>query len=491
MGTLAEELAQLTNPAPVFHDPEDSDDFYTSAKVEKNVGYHDDYEVTASEPSKLRQKAVVSLGDIDKKYAGKKTSRKKLDDDNGEFSDDEIGEESEASSDEYSDDSSESMGSGDADENISDSDGEGGTEEDAEIESFQNKLNLATKGEQKSFSFVDDGDYSKYADDEDNDDDNDDDDDDDDDDDIEEEEMDNEDGIEAVGGEEDGISSFSKTSADEEVQKGQAAKYQLAQQMLKTLLDKLIQLQTVLMLQNKETEHIITGDKPETLSNNTIQKWNDKTRLAGGKINSKSFSAFELSALKQIEQILSDRDRLIKRTQMKRSVYKVLGKMDDGENKSDSQPSDTVEESTRIEEKHHNYDPEIFDDSDFYHQQLRELIERKTSDINDPIALSRQWLEIQKMRNKVKKKVDTRASKGRKTRYNVHSKLVNFMAPVDNCSWTDDASFITQNYYMHLIYFCISGQISLVPCLEKDLQFLVTDKRKCIIYSSVFSEKCM
>lgn len=37
----------------------------------------------------------------------------------------------------------------------------------------------------------------------------------------------------------------------------------------------------------------------------------------------------------------------------------------------------------------HTYDPEIFDDSDFYHQQLRELIERKTSDINDPIALSR------------------------------------------------------------------------------------------------------
>jgi protein AATF/BFR2 len=37
----------------------------------------------------------------------------------------------------------------------------------------------------------------------------------------------------------------------------------------------------------------------------------------------------------------------------------------------------------------HTHDAEIFDDSDFYHQQLRELIERKTTDINDPIALSR------------------------------------------------------------------------------------------------------
>ncbi len=36
-----------------------------------------------------------------------------------------------------------------------------------------------------------------------------------------------------------------------------------------------------------------------------------------------------------------------------------------------------------------SYDEEIFDDDDFYHQLLRELIQRKTSDISDPIALSR------------------------------------------------------------------------------------------------------
>ena len=36
-----------------------------------------------------------------------------------------------------------------------------------------------------------------------------------------------------------------------------------------------------------------------------------------------------------------------------------------------------------------DYEEEIFDDDDFYHQLLRELIERKTADINDPIALSR------------------------------------------------------------------------------------------------------
>ena len=36
-----------------------------------------------------------------------------------------------------------------------------------------------------------------------------------------------------------------------------------------------------------------------------------------------------------------------------------------------------------------DYDAEVFDDDDFYHQMLRELIEKKTSDVNDPVALSR------------------------------------------------------------------------------------------------------
>ena len=35
---------------------------------------------------------------------------------------------------------------------------------------------------------------------------------------------------------------------------------------------------------------------------------------------------------------------------------------------------------------------------------------------SDPMAMGRQWLELQKLRNKAKKKVDTKASKGRKIR---------------------------------------------------------------------------
>lgn len=39
---------------------------------------------------------------------------------------------------------------------------------------------------------------------------------------------------------------------------------------------------------------------------------------------------------------------------------------------------------------------------------------------------------------KIKKKVDTKASKGRKLRYTVHEKLQNFMVPIPRATWHDE-----------------------------------------------------
>lgn len=141
--------------------------------------------------------------------------------------------------------------------------------------------------------------------------------------------------------------------------------------------------------------------------NSTIENWNDRTRIATTNSNAKGFSGFDTSVTRQIEHIVSDKPRLVKRTQLKRTAYDILG----------------------LENDENECNAEIFDDDDFYHQLLRELIERKTSGITDPIILGQQWLQLQKVRAKAKKKVDTRASKGRKTRYDIHAKLVNFMAP--------------------------------------------------------------
>lgn len=178
----------------------------------------------------------------------------------------------------------------------------------------------------------------------------------------------------------------------------------------------------------------------ETYRNETIQKWNEKTRIAH--LNSKNFNAFEQSTLKQIEHVLLDKQRLIKKTQVKRSNYQILGQSDDEGDESPPKkqikidnaenPPDCLEKKT--EKK---ICKEIFDDDDFYHQLLSEYIKRKSGDVSDPVTLSKQWIQLEKIRSKMKKKVDTRATKGRKIRYVVHQKLVNFMMPIDNVMYNE------------------------------------------------------
>eukprot|EP00056_Hartaetosiga_gracilis_P001416 m.44815 g.44815 ORF g.44815 m.44815 type:complete len:323 (+) comp10631_c1_seq1:89-1057(+) len=116
----------------------------------------------------------------------------------------------------------------------------------------------------------------------------------------------------------------------------------------------------------------------------TVDKWYTKTKLAGG--GNKNFKALDQSLMTTINSI----------TREKQSTSKA------------------------------------FDPTPFYYTMLKEFLEQKASVGGvDPVELSRHILEIDALRNKVKKNVDTRASKGRKLRYEVHKKLSSFMAPVD------------------------------------------------------------
>ncbi|KAJ5739052.1 hypothetical protein N7533_011836 [Penicillium manginii] len=88
----------------------------------------------------------------------------------------------------------------------------------------------------------------------------------------------------------------------------------------------------------------------------------------------------------------------------------------------------------------------IYDDTIFYQSLLRELVEQRMSSSEamsgglDSLTQLPSRLPIHPvtgMRNdKVKRDIDTRASKGRKMKYNVHEKLQNFMAPEDRGGWT-------------------------------------------------------
>lgn len=154
--------------------------------------------------------------------------------------------------------------------------------------------------------------------------------------------------------------------------------------------------------------------------NGVLMKWHDRTKIASSVRNQKQ----SLSVLKKIEDSLISREELVRKTQLYRGGYQRLGRpaSDSGPSRSPEQseeklPTDGREmaEDQPTEAKP-VYDEEIYEDSDFYHQLLRELIEYKTNTTDSPQEIANKLAELQKLRNKMKKNVDTKATKGRKIR---------------------------------------------------------------------------
>ncbi|XP_025903775.1 protein AATF [Nothoprocta perdicaria] len=537
---IALQLRELLDPRPSLRDPEDDAEEATVAKV------IDKFEDEAADDilpvGNIRKKASASLLEADKRYIGKATSRKALQEERWGDALSEEGSAEEAL-DEWSSASEDLEDEGSLDSKAKEEPSSAGSDQEDDLEEEEEKEeDSSAEIKAPKFSSQNIRDFEKFAEGMD---------------DVgssegededaasmeeasdeEEHENENHDNLKDTKESEDdgGVMTFSKEQATEEVEKGKAVKNQLVlwdhllegrikmqkvlltanrlpqpdtyptfkkeggqefdnavkngYKALEALLKTLVDLQDELLYEYPGTRHLVDGkqskiesedeilsssdeekadeaqkkrrnvpkrklkmeDYPEfvakrfadfrTYRNNVLQKWHEKTKLASGKMG-KGFGAFERSILTQIDHVMMDKERLLRRTQTKRSVYKVLGKQ---EQESHPVPESLPENSEVLPHTDSNrhlkdIDEEIFDDDDFYHQLLRELIERKTSslDPNDQVAMGRQWLAIQKLRSKIKKKVDRKASKGRKIRYHVHSKLVSFMAPIDHCTMNDDA----------------------------------------------------
>lgn len=130
-----------------------------------------------------------------------------------------------------------------------------------------------------------------------------------------------------------------------------------------------------------------------------------------------------------IDENLLDQSKLLSRTRIRRSKGGRLGA--------------TTPEDPDVQLE----DEEIFDDIDFYQQLLRDVIDSRG---NSTSSGANDWMTAQKQK-KAKKKVDTKASKGRKlrwvqlflspcflnngelnfyNRYEVHEKIQKFMVPI-------------------------------------------------------------
>lgn len=176
--------------------------------------------------------------------------------------------------------------------------------------------------------------------------------------------------------------------------------------------------------------------------NSVITKWYDRTKvLTPGSVKSQQLHG-NIDILRKIEGVLANKDDLVKKSQLHKGGYELFEQPAPTPVVKEHVPNDQIDATNGngIEQATNQiYCTEIYDDTDFYHTQLRELIEYKTNISSNSNEMAKQFVELQKLRKKMKKTVDTRASKGRKIRYVVHNKLVSFMAPNESSQWTNES----------------------------------------------------
>ncbi|MCO5586093.1 hypothetical protein L7F22_040032 [Adiantum nelumboides] len=153
--------------------------------------------------------------------------------------------------------------------------------------------------------------------------------------------------------------------------------------------------------------------------NTSVDRWQRKTQLSTGAAASKSkLRTFNQSISQQIENHMRDFSRMLQRMRLRRSCVNVIGMP--AEDIILNNDRDDFNEGS----KDNSGDAELIDDTEFYQELLREFLE--SSDLSSLGAL----YPVRNLRHKNRKIVDRRASKGRKIRYNVHDKIVNFMVPI-------------------------------------------------------------
>ena len=194
-----------------------------------------------------------------------------------------------------------------------------------------------------------------------------------------------------------------------------------------------------------ETYHEVIGTHAEE----TIDKWARKVLYSSDNLSAANkFKAVNQSISSQVDQIMSNKDKVIGRTRLKREQYRVLGKsgstLESSRLSSDGSKSVAqllADESTPESSSH---DPEIFDDADFCQILLKEVLEAGMADTSDPIEMTRRFLALRANRRSFSSKSDRKASKGKTLKYAEQTKLVAFMAPVPNRYPAHDAYITSQ-----------------------------------------------
>ena len=182
-------------------------------------------------------------------------------------------------------------------------------------------------------------------------------------------------------------------------------------------------------------------ESAESSRRTTLAKWSEKTAPAAAKAarssNKLEHTRTEIGLLDVLDEQLADTERLVKKTRVPRASAPVQAGSYAAKRRAARSGGEDVD-----------FDGDIYDDADFYSALLKDLLAQRQSNATPAppstaarstpgLDLENEYRNASQKSAATKKAVDTRASKGRKMRYTVHEKLVNFMVPDDRGSWSD------------------------------------------------------
>lgn len=179
--------------------------------------------------------------------------------------------------------------------------------------------------------------------------------------------------------------------------------------------------------------HNLLDDKLQSYRDKVLLKWSRRVQATSGSaaLNSNKFKSLNQTSDIQVKTVLADMDRLVKRTRLNRSGIKILGRELDQDQNQDQALEDR-NLSGRID-RQLNEDAQIFDDQDFYRILLKDLVDKRMAD--SAVTNGLKWKAA---KSQTKKKVDMKASKGRKLRFHVQEKIQGFAAPRPTLTWTEE-----------------------------------------------------
>jgi protein AATF/BFR2 len=151
----------------------------------------------------------------------------------------------------------------------------------------------------------------------------------------------------------------------------------------------------------------------DPFARSSLQKWHNKMALSSDLKAKKTLKMLNQDPYQQVQMALQDEERLVARTR----IYR-----------------DNSKKRLGCEEEREFVD--IYDDNDFYQVLLKDwtashgALSSSTASAMSAVLVS--------SNKKHRENVDQRASKGRKIRYDVHAKLINYMVPeIEKGAWND------------------------------------------------------